>query len=41
MIKDQGLSISQYCLDMSLGETDVRRWLKTGQGRTNRTTCHW
>jgi hypothetical protein len=32
MIKDQGLSISQYCLDMSLGETDVRRWLKTGQG---------
>jgi transposase len=28
MIKDQGLSISQFCLDMSLDETDVRRWLK-------------
>jgi transposase len=36
MIKEQGLSISQDCLDMSLGATAVRRWLKTGRGRTNR-----
>jgi transposase len=28
MIKDQGLSISQVCQDLSLGETAVRRWLK-------------
>jgi len=28
MIKDQGLSISQVCQDMDLGETAVRRWLK-------------
>jgi transposase len=28
MIKDQGLSISQVCQDMNLGETAVRRWLK-------------
>jgi transposase len=28
MIKDQGLSISQVCQDMNLGETVVRRWLK-------------
>ena len=28
MIKDQGLSVSQVCLDMSLGESMVRRWLK-------------
>lgn len=27
MIKDQGLSVSQVCRDMSLGETAVRRWL--------------
>ncbi|MGZ8929010.1 MAG: transposase [Methylobacter sp.] len=41
MIKNQDLSISQFCLDMSLDETAVRRWLKTGQGRTNRTACRW
>lgn len=28
MIKDQGLSVSQVCQDMNLGETVVRRWLK-------------
>jgi transposase len=28
MVKDQGLSISQVCQDMNLGETAVRRWLK-------------
>jgi transposase len=28
MIKDQGLSVSQVCEDMDLGETAVRRWLK-------------
>ena len=27
MIKVQGLSISQVCRDMKLGETAVRRWL--------------
>lgn len=28
LIKDQGLSVSQVCQDMNLGETAVRRWLK-------------
>jgi transposase len=28
MIKEQGLSVSQVCKDMKLGETAVRRWLK-------------
>jgi len=28
MVKDQGLSISQVCQDMNLGETAVRRWIK-------------
>jgi transposase len=27
MIKDQGLSVSQVCEDMKIGETAVRRWL--------------
>lgn len=27
MIHDQGLSVSQVCKDMKLGETAVRRWL--------------
>ncbi|GGX87827.1 transposase [Vogesella alkaliphila] len=27
MIKEQGLSVSQVCRDMELGETAVRRWL--------------
>jgi transposase len=27
MIRNQGLSVSQVCRDMSLGETAVRRWL--------------
>lgn len=28
MIKDQGLSVSQVCKDMAIGESAVRRWLK-------------
>jgi transposase len=28
MVKDQGLSISQVCQYMNLGESAVRRWLK-------------
>jgi transposase len=28
LIKDQGLSVSQVCQDMNLGETVVRRWLR-------------
>ena len=28
MIKDQGLSITQVCRDMDLGETAVRRWIQ-------------
>jgi len=28
LINDQGLSVSQVCQDMNLGETAVRRWLK-------------
>lgn len=27
MIKERGLSVSQVCRDMELGETAVRRWL--------------
>lgn len=27
MITEQGLSVSQICTDMNLGETAVRRWL--------------
>lgn len=27
MIRDQGLSVSDVCRDMKLGETAVRRWL--------------
>ncbi|GHU34423.1 transposase [Betaproteobacteria bacterium] len=27
MIKEQGLTVSQVCRDMNLGETAVRRWL--------------
>ena len=28
LIKEQGVSISQVCTDMSIGETAVRRWVK-------------
>lgn len=28
MIRKQGLSVSQVCRDMNLGETAVRRWLQ-------------
>jgi len=28
LIKEQGVSVSQVCNDMNLGETAVRRWLK-------------
>ena len=27
LIKDQGITVSQLCRDMSLGETAVRRWV--------------
>ncbi|MGD8246959.1 transposase [Ralstonia pseudosolanacearum] len=27
MIREQGLSVSQICRDLELGETTVRRWL--------------
>jgi len=27
MVTEQGLSVSQVCNDMNLGETAVRRWL--------------
>jgi transposase len=27
MIKEQGITVSQVCRDMNLGETGVRRWL--------------
>ncbi|MBX9410475.1 transposase, partial [Pseudomonas baetica] len=26
MIKDQGLSVSQVCRDLDIGDTAVRRW---------------
>jgi len=28
MVKDQGLTISQVCRSMNLGETGVRRWIQ-------------
>lgn len=28
MIKDQGLSVTEVCRSMSLGETAVRRWIQ-------------
>lgn len=28
MIKDQGLTVSQVCRDLNLGETAVRRWVQ-------------
>ena len=28
MIKDQGLTVPQVCLDLNLGETAVRRWVR-------------
>ena len=28
LIKEQGLSVSQVCTDLSFGETAVRRWVK-------------
>lgn len=28
MIKDQGLSVSQVCRDLNVGDTAVRRWLQ-------------
>ena len=28
MIKDQGLSVSQVCRDLNIGDTAVRRWLQ-------------
>ncbi len=32
-IKDKGISISQVCQDMNLGETAVRRWVKQVRSR--------
>jgi len=31
MIQDQGLTVTQVCKDMELGESAVRRWLKQVQ----------
>lgn len=31
MIQDQGLTVSQVCRELKLGETAVRRWLKQVQ----------
>jgi|TARA_R110000868_G_C10825957_1_gene758967 transposase len=28
MIKDQGLTVTQVCRDLSIGETAVRRWIQ-------------
>jgi transposase len=28
MIKDQGLSVSQVCRDLNIGDTAVRRWVQ-------------
>ena len=28
MVKEQGLSVSQVCREMSIGETAVRRWIQ-------------
>jgi transposase len=28
MIKDQGLTVTQVCQDMNIGETAVRRWVQ-------------
>ncbi|KAA0987024.1 transposase, partial [Pseudomonas sp. ANT_J28] len=28
MIKDQGLSVSQVCRDLDIGDTAVRRWVQ-------------
>jgi len=42
MVKTQGLSISQICKDMKLGESAVRRWIgqfeaeKSGQSGTGK-----
>jgi transposase len=34
MIKDQGLSVSQVCKNMDMGESAVRRWLKQMDAET-------
>lgn len=28
MVKDQGMSVSQVCRDLKIGETAVRRWIQ-------------
>jgi transposase len=35
MVKDQGLSVSDVCRTMDLGETVVRRWLKQYETELN------
>ena len=34
MIREQGLSVSEVCRDMKLGETGVRRWLAQASEET-------
>ena len=35
LVKDQGLSVSDVCRSMDLGETVVRRWVKQYQAELN------
>jgi transposase len=35
MVKDQGLSVSDVCRSMDLGETAVRRWIKQYETELN------
>ncbi|MBN4168061.1 transposase, partial [Pseudomonas fulva] len=28
MVKDQGMSVSQVCRDLNIGDTAVRRWVQ-------------
>ena len=35
MVRDQGLSVSDVCRSMDLGETVVRRWVKQYQAELN------
>ena len=35
MVKDQGLSVSDVCRTMGLGETAIRRWIKQYESELN------
>lgn len=35
MIQDQGLTVTQVCQELKLGETAVRRWLKQVEAEQN------